>query len=221
MTAGSTSPAPRATARMALTRASGLTSLKRKPLARIRSAPKTYSSSSNVVRIRTGADPRLRRIRRRGFDAVHRRQTDVHQHDVGPGAARGLRAPPAIAGLADDGEVGLVVDDHPQPGPDHRLIVDRRRATGRCRRPSRWHQSPRSGGPGASHRAARRPMSELKVSAAADRSLPHPEQPWPRRRLRCCRVGHVPSSSMSRITAPSSDRRRRRPGGRGRDEGCW
>ena len=53
MTLGASSASPAATTRMAVIRSSGSVSLSRKPLAPARSAPNTYSSRSNVVKMMT------------------------------------------------------------------------------------------------------------------------------------------------------------------------
>ena len=58
------------------------------------------------------------------LDAVHPRHADVHQHHVGlqrPHLVEGLQAVP---GLADDREVLLGLQDHPEAGAQQRLVVD-------------------------------------------------------------------------------------------------
>ena len=57
VTPGESSASPRATARTAWISSTGSVSLTRKPLAPMRSASKTYSSRSNVVRITTRTSP--------------------------------------------------------------------------------------------------------------------------------------------------------------------
>ncbi|MGX1299881.1 hypothetical protein RKD35_001369 [Streptomyces albogriseolus] len=59
-----------------------------------------------------------------GLHPVHPRHTDVHEHHVGlqrPHLVQGLEAVP---GLADDREVLLGLQDHPESGAQQRLVVD-------------------------------------------------------------------------------------------------
>ena len=69
-----------------------------------------------VARRRTDATGRL--------EAVHAWHPDVHEHDVrAERLDQGERLGPVV-GLADDGDVRLGVEDHPQPGADELLVVD-------------------------------------------------------------------------------------------------
>ena len=52
------------------------------------------------------------------------RHPDVHQDDVGAGPRGSVDRRRAVAGLADDVEVGLGVDHHAEPGAHQRLVVD-------------------------------------------------------------------------------------------------
>ncbi len=59
-----------------------------------------------------------------GLHPVHPRHTDVHQDHVGlqrPYLVQGLKA---VTGLADDREVLLGLQNHPEPGAQQRLVVD-------------------------------------------------------------------------------------------------
>ena len=93
VTLGESSASPAATARTARSSSVGSVSFTRNPLAPLRSASNTYSSSSNVVRITTrtassaGSAP-MRRVAVEPVDAGH---ADVHEDDVGalpPGRPR-------------------------------------------------------------------------------------------------------------------------------------
>ena len=57
-------------------------------------------------------------------DPVEHRHADVHHDDVGLEALGDLDALLAVGGLADDLDVGLVLEDHPEPGPHQLLVVD-------------------------------------------------------------------------------------------------
>ena len=82
VTAGSSRPSPRAIVCTAAISSSGTASLRRKPLAPARSAPKTYSSRSNVVSTRTRGGSAKPGDLAGGVDAVEDRHPDVHHHDV-------------------------------------------------------------------------------------------------------------------------------------------
>ena len=58
------------------------------------------------------------------LETVDVRHPDVHQDHVRlrlPGREHGLEP---VGSLADDLDVGLGVEDHPEPGPDEGLVVD-------------------------------------------------------------------------------------------------
>ena len=57
------------------------------------------------------------------LDPVHLRHADVHEHDVGPSSRASSTASSPSNGLADDLEVVLGVEDHPEAGADERLVV--------------------------------------------------------------------------------------------------
>ena len=59
-----------------------------------------------------------------GLDAVEPRHPHVHQHDVGARGGQPLHGLAAVACLAHDLEVVLAVDEHPEPGAHHLLVVD-------------------------------------------------------------------------------------------------
>ena len=92
-------------------------------MAPARSASTTCSSASNVVSMTTAVG-RSGRPRSAGPpDAVEPRHADVDQRDVGPQLAAQRHGVDAVGGLADHLEAGLGLQDHPQPGPDERLVV--------------------------------------------------------------------------------------------------
>jgi hypothetical protein len=67
---------------------------------------------------RTGGDDLACR-----FESVHAWHPDVHQHDVRSASSRGLDRVDTVFGLAENAEVGLGVEDHPEPGAHERLVV--------------------------------------------------------------------------------------------------
>ena len=113
------------TARTARTSSAGSVSLTRKPLAPARIASNTYSSRSNVVRMTTRVAARRSSaaIRRVAVQPVDARHAHVHQHDVGAGLDRLAHGVVAVGRLADDGDVGLGVEEGAEPGPDEGLVV--------------------------------------------------------------------------------------------------
>src|SRR5476649_1432351 len=59
----------------------------------------------------------------RGLESVTVGHLDVHQHDVGPqapGAGRGLLA---VRRLAENLDLGIGLEDHPEAGANHRLVI--------------------------------------------------------------------------------------------------
>ena len=58
-----------------------------------------------------------------GLDPVQVGHADIHQHDVGPQRPGGLDRLTPVAGLANDLEVGLGVEDHAEACADERLVV--------------------------------------------------------------------------------------------------
>src|SRR5581483_6159273 len=81
-----------------------------------------------------GEDPSRR------LEAVEVRHPDVHQHDVGAQRPDLVDRLTAVRRLADDLDLGLGVEDHPEPGAYERLVVDEQDAdhcgasTGSCAR---------------------------------------------------------------------------------------
>ena len=60
-----------------------------------------------------------------GFDPVHLRHADVHEHDVGLGVAHDPDAPSApSAASPTTAEIGRRVDEHSEAGAHQRLVVD-------------------------------------------------------------------------------------------------
>src|SRR3546814_16766059 len=60
----------------------------------------------------------------RRLDAVDLRHANVHQDDIGLGGSHDPHRLAAVGRLADGGQVGFVVDDHPEPATDDSLVVD-------------------------------------------------------------------------------------------------
>jgi hypothetical protein len=58
-----------------------------------------------------------------GFDAVHDRHSDVHEHDVGPDARDCVYGIRSVAGLADDMNVRLGLEELDEPGAHELLVV--------------------------------------------------------------------------------------------------
>ena len=124
MVLGATTASPACTARMACSSSGGAASLSRNAAAPALIAAKAYSSRSKVVStITRGASSRAGEQPGR-LDAVEPRHPHVHQHDVGAGGGQPLHGLAAVARLAHDLEVVLAVDEHPEAGAHHLLVVD-------------------------------------------------------------------------------------------------
>src|SRR5690606_3558630 len=67
--------------------------------------------------------PALRSDAAGGLDPVEVGHADVHEDDIGLADGHGLDRLVPGPGLGDHTHVGLVVDDHPQTGTDHGLVV--------------------------------------------------------------------------------------------------
>src|SRR5687767_9402276 len=65
-----------------------------------------------------------------GFDAVEFRHANVEQAHVWSELARERHCFAPIGCLADDFDLGLSVEDHPEPGPDDLLIVGKEHSDG-------------------------------------------------------------------------------------------
>ena len=124
VTPGASSASPAATTRTASNSRSAVTSFSRNPLAPARSASKTYSSRSNVVRMRTlgwkawqSAQPAG------GLDAVHARHPNVHQHHVRPDLAADLDRGGAVGRGARHLEVRLGAEQRGEAAAHHVVVV--------------------------------------------------------------------------------------------------
>src|SRR6266542_2651236 len=62
------------------------------------------------------------------LEPVQPRHAHVHQHHVGLQAARGLHRLQPVGGLADNLDVSLRLQDHPEAGADQPLVVDHQNA---------------------------------------------------------------------------------------------
>ena len=133
---GASSASPAAMTRMADRSSSGGRSLSMNPLAPTRSAPKTYSSRSNVVRISTRGSGPAAVIRRVASIPSSTGMRMSMQHHVGRGPAGHRDRFRAVGGLAEHGQVGLGVDEHAEPGPDDGLVVGDYHADGHATRPT-------------------------------------------------------------------------------------
>src|SRR5699024_6925137 len=78
-----------------------------------------------------------------GVETVEARHPDVHEDDVGVGAADEVDDGRSVLGAADDVHVRLRVEQSPEALPDHGLIIDDGHTD---RRRRRWRH-PRRGGP--------------------------------------------------------------------------
>ncbi len=108
--------------RTAVSRAAASLSLSRKPAAPARSAPKTYSSRSNVVSTRTSARL-LGDDLAGGGDPVEPGHLDVHEDEVGAQLAGEPYRLLAVRRLADDLDVGGGAQDEHQPGAYGGLVL--------------------------------------------------------------------------------------------------
>ena len=130
VTPGDNSASPAATTRTARISSAGSVCFTRNPLAPARSASYTYSSSSNVVSTSTFTSARSSRagdLAGRG-QPVDLRHADVHQHDVGEQFGRERDRLGAVAGLADDFDVVLGVEQGAEPGAHQHLVVGEQHA---------------------------------------------------------------------------------------------
>ncbi len=57
------------------------------------------------------------------FDAIHAGHAHIHQHHIGVQRLRQGDRLRAIAGLPDDGHIGLRADHHREPGAQQFLII--------------------------------------------------------------------------------------------------
>ena len=163
VTAGAKSEPPSATTRIAARSCASGASLSRKPLAPARSAAKTYSSRSKVVRTSTRGGSGIARDLPRRLDPVDARHPHVHQHDVGP----------QLAGRG-------------RPPRRRRLPRQRPRARGRRRgssgSPSGRAAGRRRGGrgsqrqPSVDREAAVRPRPALELAAEDSDALAHADE---------------------------------------------
>ena len=74
-----------------------------------------------------------RRDRRGCLDAVDAGHPHVHQHHVGPAPLGQLDGLAAVGGIADHVELGVALDDHPETGTNHGLVIDEHHADHRAR----------------------------------------------------------------------------------------
>ena len=123
VTLGASSDSPPATTRIPSSSWAGGVSLSRKPLAPARSAPKTYSSRSNVVSTSTRVPTPSRGDRAGRLEPVHDRHADVHEHDVGLELAHQRHRLGAVLALADDLEVWGGVHEQAERPAHERLVV--------------------------------------------------------------------------------------------------
>ena len=122
---GEISASPAAAARTASRSRCGPLSLRMKPAAPLRRAISTCSSESNVVAITTRSGcctsgPARRRVAANPSSSGMRMSS---RHTSGRIRSSELDRGPPVVDVADHGHVGLAVDDHAEPGADHRLVV--------------------------------------------------------------------------------------------------
>ena len=133
---------------------------------------------SNVVSITTRAwHDGVSREPPRGRDAVDPGHADVHQHDIRPQRRRLGHRLVAVRRLAHHVDVRLDLEDHPEPGPHQRLVVDDQHAD-RGRRRVAVAFTP---APGAAWPPARsRPLGRARATSEPPYTrhpFPHPQQP--------------------------------------------
>ena len=166
MVLGATTASPACTVRIAPSRSGGAASLSRNAAAPALIAAKAYSSRSNVVSTITAGASGRAWSSPGGLDAVEPRHPHVHQHDVAGGDREPLERLGAVARLADHRQVGLAVDEHPEPGAHHLLVVDQED-------PDRTGSS---GDPRGHPEAAAGAGSGLEVAVVDGDPLAHAEQ---------------------------------------------
>ena len=139
------------------------------------------------------------------------RHPDVHQHDVGPRASRpAATASSPSAGLADDLDVVLGVEQRAEPGADERLVVGEQRPGSSSR------AAPRSGSRARDAPAAARRAGRPRASPPSGRGpLAHPAQAVAARAGRAAVpraravVGDLDADARRRRDATRDGRRRR------------
>ena len=118
-------------------------------------------------RVQRAGDPTGR------LDPVETRHPDVHQHDVGADRVREVDGGGTVGGLAEDEQVGLGGEDHPEPGAHQLLVV--------CQ-----HDGGHGRPPSGSRRPTAKPPSvrgpQPRVPPAAATVLASPFQPGARAR---------------------------------------
>ena len=176
VTDGAKSVSPSATTLMAWISSSARMSFSRKPLAPASSASTTYSSMSNVVRIRILMRFVFARQDPGGLDAVEFGHADVHQDDIGMQAASLLDRLAAVCRLADDFDVLFRTQRHLEGSPHERLIVGDR-ALGWSRRVRVQRQRDDDLIPAAQPRSDPQAASEeADALAHAEMSISRPER---------------------------------------------
>jgi len=126
VTDGDSSASPADTVRIASTRSSGELFFSRKPV-----APAGPQRLEDVLVVLEGGQDQHPGAGRTalgeqlpgGGEPVDAGHLDVHQHDVRSGGPGDLDRLPAVRGLADDLQVGLGLQDQPEAGPHHLLVV--------------------------------------------------------------------------------------------------
>ena len=109
-----------------------------------------------------------------GFDAVEHRHADVHQHHIGPMRAGQLDGLLTVGSLADELEIGGVLDHRPQAGADQRLIIDDPDPHG--------HVGAPNGKRAATWKPPIGPRAGIEVTVVHGDALAHPHQTLPGRR---------------------------------------
>ena len=155
-----------------------------------------------MVSMSTCGGSAVARIAPGGLDAVDVRHAHVHQHHVGPRPGDQVDGVAPVGRLADHVDVGLALEDHPEPGAHHRLVVDQHDADrhvaatiGTIGNVARTRQPP----PGT------RPGDELP--GEHPHTLAHPDQPEARRRRggdagAATVVDHLDDERAGRRSAP-------------------
>ena len=178
----------------------GGVSLSRNPLAPERSARRTWSSASNVVRTMTSRRAVARGERLGRGEPVDARHADVHQHDVGSVGVDGREHLAAVGGLGDHADV---------VGAARGSSTARRGPARRRRRSGRGSGSApaRAATPTAGSRRSVRPCSSRPPASAtrsASPTMPVPAPGISARRPRRRAAGCAPRSSRRRPDAPAT-----------------
>ena len=197
----------RARVRIAPSRSGGAASLSRNAAAPALIAAKAYSSRSNVVstitRGRVWSGLRARRVA--STPSTRGIRTSISTTSAG-GDGEPLEGLGAVARLADHREVRLAVDEHPEAGAHHLLVVDEEHPdrTAQSQRDPRGHPEA-AAGRGVRPRGGRRGRRPARASrpgrGRGRRSGPRRRGRRPRRSM--CTASSTRTSTRARASGPA------------------